>query len=89
MMYRLSELNPSYVKHGEYEHLAFDCPKCSKGSQIEIPMPPHPRAWSKQGDSFDNLTISPSIDFQHHNGDAPGANCHAHFFIRSGEIVWA
>jgi len=76
---KLTELNPKIEKHGEYEHLAFDCPKCQK-HRIEIPLPPHPKAWGFQGNSFDNYTLNPSIAHKSHT------DCDSHFFIQGGEI---
>lgn len=79
---KLIELNPKY---GSEENIRstviFDCPKC-KGHKIAVPIPPHPKAWTITGNSFDNLTLHPSID--HNNG-----TCHSHFFVRNGEIQMA
>ncbi len=92
---KLLDLNPAIEKHGEYEHLAFDCPKCgSKDPRLEIPLPPHPKAWrpeKKEGEytwTMSDLTLRPSIDFKHGdwNADDAGVKCHSHFYITNGEI---
>lgn len=94
---RLVELNPEIVKHGEYEHLRFKCPKCLSAdldTHVEIPLPPHPKAWRIESGpervwSFDNLTLSPSIDFKHgdwSSEDPAAVKCNAHFFVRAGVI---
>ena len=91
---RLTELNPEIENHDEYEHLAFDCPVC-KTHRIEVPLPPHPKAWQKRGDTFEDVTLSPSIAHENHDADdhyetgKPIRICTSHFFIRNGEIQFA
>lgn len=85
---KLVELNPAWEKHGEYTHLAFDCPIC-KTHRIEIPVPPHPKAWGLSGTSFDEVTLSPSIAYETHYADGmemQARHCKSHFFVRGGAI---
>lgn len=83
---RLVDLHPAWEKHGEYIHLAFDCPKCLNkdiDARLSIPTPPHPKAWDFSGTTtiddlhpgltekdFETLTVSPSIDFKHGDWNA-------------------
>lgn len=84
---KLTELKPKWEMHGEYKHLAFDCPKC-RTHRMEIPLPPHPKAWSMTGETFENVTLAPSIAHTNHDADfdGKGRRCDSHFFIRNGEI---
>lgn len=88
---KLTDLNPTREARGGYTHLAFDCPKCA-GHRIEVPLPPHPRAWKVEDPTYENMTLSPSI--LHSTGyadgmDNPSRFCESHFFIRGGEIQMA
>lgn len=73
--------------------ITFDCP-CGCGTPSYIPFhnpidggPPHeddqtrPR-WTRTGETFENLTLSPSI-----LRDPKKGGCGWHGFIRNGEIV--
>ena len=74
--------------------LAFDCPVCGpeKGAKhggimcylspaIDgTPYVGEGPKWTRTGDTFDTLTLSPSI---------LNRTCGAHFYIRNGEIVQA
>lgn len=85
---KLTDLNPQIEKHGEYEHLAFDCPVC-KTHRIEIPIKDHPRAWGYSGEPFTTTTTTPSIAHECHYADGLGnepRHCSSHFFITNGEI---
>lgn len=85
---RLIDLKPKWEMHGEYTHLAFDCPVC-KTHRIEIPVGDHPKAWGMTGDSFQDLTITPSIAHKTHYADSMDEQprlCESHFFITNGEI---
>jgi len=77
---KLLELNPKFVQsEGVRSHLSFDCPVC-KNHKIVVPIFSTPKAWSTNGDSFENITLNPSI--AHDNG----SGCKSHFFITNGEI---
>lgn len=79
---KLVELNPHYGEtDGIRTHVIFDCPRCQQ-HQITVPIPPHEKAWQVIGDSFENLTLSPSIDH-----DSPVMNCRWHGFITDGDIT--
>lgn len=80
---KLTDLKPAWVKHCAYTHLAFDCPQC-RGHRIEVPKPPHPKAWGFTGpQDFAHLTIHPSI--MHRSA----TDCISHFWVQNGEIVMA
>ena len=73
--------------------LGFDCPCGSEqcvGLYLRNPVdggPPVDRgnaaSWQRTGDSFETLTLEPSIQRADPNG------CRCHFFIRNGQIVYA
>ena len=46
-----------------------------------------PPAWHRTGDTFDTLTLSPSI-LVVPDERVPEYGCGAHFYVRKGEIVW-
>lgn len=88
---RLTELNPEWdSSDGEWKHyLKFDCPKQHEEHagtefaikcQIVLPVKIGPKGWHIEGgdESFENLTITPSI--WHHCSQDP------HFHIVKGEI---
>lgn len=87
---KLTELNPEWNDDddGKHHFLNFECPKQHKiwedsemKCHINIPVK-ESSDWHINGaDSFDNLTITPSI--WHHCKEDP------HFFITNGEIVYA
>ena len=80
----------------------FDCPEGHEGCDHAIPFTPAvgggPAAswytsgaiWQRTGDTFETLTLSPSIrrtpasDAQ--AGDPPSFRCACHIFIRDGQI---
>lgn len=78
-MLKLIDLKPNFEKHGEYTHLAFDCPVC-KEHRIVIPVKDHPKAWGMSGETFDELSITPSIAHTSSTG------CVSHFFVTNGNI---
>lgn len=90
---KLIELKPEIVnKAEERPFIIFDCPVCLQ-HRIEVPLPPTPNAWQKIGDTFDSLTLTPSIAhkaFVYEDIDVDptkGHTCESHFFITNGEIV--
>jgi hypothetical protein len=92
---RLIDLKPEWDSRKKI-FLRFDCPKCRlngfKGnvSRLDIPVkeiePGDRPMWNMTGKTFEDLTLTPSIRFQHHTGKKPGADCDAHFFITNGNI---
>lgn len=68
--------------------VGFDCPcGCRERVDILFATPPDggapvsQHAWQNSGDSFENLTLAPSI--------LCGTPCRWHGFVRNGEIVQA
>jgi hypothetical protein len=78
------------VPYREKIGISFNCPRCSDSHRvvIEFSNPPDrlasPRSdghtWNRSGDTFDNLTLTPSIA-------SLSPDCGAHFFVTNGEIV--
>lgn len=60
--------------------LEVDCP-CGCGDRVLIPLHPSfgKNSWSRQGDDFNTMTISPSV--QRRSG------CNTHFSIINGGII--
>lgn len=79
--------------------LTFDCPHC-KNQRLGVSFKPpiDPKGWTlrgvtwnhsniewyRTGDSFETITLSPSIDASQQRIDVPG---HWHGFIKNGEII--
>lgn len=85
---KLIELKPEIINKAENRpFVEFDCPLCQK-HRIEVPIFPTPNAWGKIGDSFETITLSPSIAHKNYDADFDGKGrlCDSHFFIRNGEI---
>jgi hypothetical protein len=88
----LRELNPMWhEKAGEKVGILFDCPACGNGPEGKLacmlhvqwasPWRVNQHLWTKAGDSFDNLTLSPSID-------ATMGGCKFHGWIQDGIVRW-
>lgn len=84
---RLTDLDPRWTaspgRHGQ--GIRFLCPACRVGccgANFDAPLdggPPLPTpTWSRTGDTFETLTLAPSID-----ASAAG---HWHGFITNGEV---
>jgi hypothetical protein len=78
------------VPHREAVAISFDCPKCGPDHPCLIPLfnpldggPPAManggHTWTRTGDTFENLTLAPSI--QRVGG------CNWHGFIQNGDII--
>ena len=93
---KLTDLHPEWnPDDGERHYLTFDCParhnhrapedegdaRTGMKCVIVIAVKIAPCCWKVEGDSFETLTITPSI--WHHCEKDP------HFFVRNGEIVYA
>lgn len=77
---RLTDLNPRYGEtDGVRTHISFECPP-HKIHRIFVPIA-GPKKWESSGDTFETLTLSPSIRFE----EPPVCDCH--FFIQNGEII--
>ena len=80
---RLIDLNPEWIgAEGELPYaLEFDCPCGTKCTWVRVYLPIEGRAqhsvtWAATGDTFETLTLSPSIH-------APG---HWHGWLRNGVL---
>ncbi len=92
---KLTELNPKWVNWRGKERggIGFQCPlhrdgDCKDnamiGNRIVIPFKEaEQNGWDKTGDSFDNITLSPSIMPMNENGTP-----HWHGWIRKGMVEW-
>jgi hypothetical protein len=89
---RLVDLNPRWLSHAEGREgtfIDFDCPCGACGSSISIAVDPPldggvPAAdaahqWKREGESFDTLTLRPSLERKDH--------CRWHGFITNGEVT--
>ena len=90
---KLIDLDPNWFTTTDGRHgmgLTFDCPHCkvqSLGVWFSNPVDGGPAAgpeyspaprWHREGDTFDNMTLSPSIDVS--------ASGHWHGFIINGDV---
>lgn len=87
---KLTELSPRWAAtNGVRDHVNFLCPTC-KQHMIAVPIPPATGVvWNMTGDSFENLTLTPSILHKTYYADGmakPPRFCETHFFITNGEI---
>lgn len=93
MIDKLINLNPKWLSSGgegitdekgkpipltEKAALELDCP-CGCGERICIPFIGYKNNWNKSNDSFENLTVTPSIQRL--------IGCKIHFVITSGNIT--
>jgi hypothetical protein len=100
----LDELDASFVSvDGRRVAVQFRCPGC-RGERIVIPFanPPDGGApaaemnargvvWTREGDTLETLTLTPSVDFKHvaFSGPPPYTPrpCNWHGWIRGGSAV--
>lgn len=91
---RLTEREPRWIKRdGAIDGVSFDCP-CAKCLTAVAPCVPRrvyvlfaaspeetadERRWGKTGETFDNLTLTPSIDMS--------ASGHWHGFLQNGDLT--
>lgn len=95
---KLVELHPAWL--GDNRHaIVFDCPvhiggECDRQRiwvPFEPPLDPGPLAqspihWARSGDSFDTLTLAPSIRYR--DSDENGQlREHWHGFVTNGEVT--
>lgn len=95
----LSDLAPAFLTvGGRLVGVSFKCPACADEHcrtwvYVDPPFDAGPvctPAWQRTGDTFDTLSLSPSIlTRQHHEGrDAPGAiSEHWHGFVTNGQVT--
>ena len=91
---RLVDLNPRWSAAGVDTHrhgmgITFDCPHCRKRRlhvAFDVPLDrgepfnvAGEKQWHREGDTFDTLTLTPSID--------ASASGHWHGFITNGEAT--
>lgn len=78
---KLTELNPKWATaNGERRFFTFDCPT-DRSQKIAVHFKGSKVNWEITGDTFENLTVSPSINFVVPN------ICSWHGWIRNGEII--
>ena len=88
----LSSLDPSWFRK-DGTVIRFVCPVCPSGHSIIVPWsPPSPLKtgclWTKvSGSTFEDLTLSPSIDCTKPFEGVP-ATCRFHGFITDGQVSW-
>lgn len=97
---RLVDLDPKWiVSDGRRVGVNFVCPCCVGRAPedrdhvavcFEQPIDPGPRAevklhWARSGETFETLTLTPSVDFKH--ADPTGVMRGWHGFVRNGEIT--
>ena len=90
---KLTELKPRLAANGSI--LIFDCPGC-RGHKIRVAISPPMGAgvekpptidgapapvWQRSGDSFENLTLAPSIDVD--------GCCNWHGYVQNGKAMLA
>lgn len=79
---RLVDLNPEWLPSAEQpDAIEFDCPCGEKCTWTRVYLPitgrvQHPVTWDATGDTFERLTLSPSIH----------AVGHWHGWLRNGEL---
>jgi hypothetical protein len=83
-----NNLSITQAVHGLHD-IVFDCPKCGPPYQIGIKarfggLSSNPGIWAWEHDAEYRLTITPSIDNQHHGRKK---QCGWHGSITNGEIV--
>lgn len=99
---RLEDLDASFVSvDGRRVAVQFRCPGCRR-ERIVIPFANPPDggakemnakgvAWTREGDTLETLTLTPSVDFRHtvSNDDPPfdPRPCGWHGWIRDGQAV--
>lgn len=99
---RLVDLNPEWIRDGA--GIGFDAPNGAGRITVffsnPLPgavdtgprIPPYDKRWSRTGDSFDTLTLSPSVDAfeaerdSHGNPTGRRARTIWHGFVTSGRV---
>lgn len=85
----LRQLDPRYIKgkDGEPTGISFECPACTKTQthRVRVRWADAQRndepLWERSGLTFDELTLSPSID------GTP--SCKFHGFLRMGKVCYS
>lgn len=98
---RLTDLNPAWGHWSSGEgpiEVVLDCPVCpgAKAHRCHVPFAnpmngakavTRHHLWQREGDTFETLTLSPSVDYtKYDNGTVRDPNCW-HGFIRVGEVT--
>jgi len=77
---KLTELDGMFS--GEDNCLFFTCPACNDGHSIRVSFYEGARVvWKKEGDTLDDLTVSPSIN-------CTRSGCKFHGWIKNGVVSW-
>jgi hypothetical protein len=98
---KLVDLDPHWTRAGKDRHgmgILFVCPVHGEGCHLGVwfrnPLdggPPYPdswggKLWDRTGDTFETLTLRPSIHVHDTDADGNRTGTHWHGFIRNGEI---
>lgn len=92
---RLSDLEPRwYEVSGVRAGVTFLCPRCRDG-RLAVPFadPTAGANWQRVGESFDDLTLTPSVASHHVRGGLgsdtgePRTECDWHGWVRNGAVV--
>lgn len=90
---RLIELNPRWWRTCDTrggQGVSFDCPCCAGKERLAVAfanptdgrppvITPGMKMWQRVGDTFDTMTLAPSIDASTHG--------HWHGFITNGQVI--
>jgi hypothetical protein len=90
---RLTDLDPRFVTdEGRRVGVSFRCPKCS-GHRVAVNVDPpfdagptSPKPWRRSGDTFEDLTLQPSIVAHRSDLTGQGVECW-HGFITNGQAT--
>lgn len=99
---RLAELDPRWTHwHGRTERIgvSFECPVhrgTAAAHRVEVPFRnpldggkavTRNHLWDRTGETFDELTLSPSVNYQVYDNGAPRDPACWHGFVRGGEVT--
>lgn len=95
---RLTELHPAWYGwriEGGRIGVSLDCPVHREAHRVYVPFanPLEGRAevrnylWQRTGDTFDTLTLTPSVNYQMYDNNTPRDPSCWHGFITAGEVT--
>lgn len=99
---RLIDLHPTWWHmygdaEGIHRGLNFDCPVHGPSEKLSTrfsnpigttePAPGYKHYWQREGETFETLTLTPSLDYtRYDNGESRDSTCW-HGFIKCGEVT--